>query len=79
MIEVNSRYRDGFSWRKTHETSLEESVRAGWVAGRDTPSGECPQSFPSSGSFLMSQLFVSGVQSIGALVPASVLLINIQD
>ena len=40
MIEVNSRYRDGFSWRKTHETSLEGSVRAGWVAGRDTPSGE---------------------------------------
>ena len=37
----------------------------------------CPQSFPVSGSFLMSQLFVSGGQSIGAL--ASVLPMNIQD
>ena len=36
----------------------------------------CPQSFPASGSFPISRLFVSGGQSIGAL--ASVLLINIQ-
>ena len=36
-----------------------------------------PQSFPSSGSFLMSQLFASGGQSIGA--SASVLPVNIQD
>ena len=35
------------------------------------------QSFPASGSFLMSQLFTSGDQSIGTL--ASVLLKNIQD
>ena len=36
----------------------------------------CLQSFPVSGSFLMSQLFASGGQSIG--VSASVLPINIQ-
>ena len=36
------------------------------------------QSFPASGSFLMSQLFASGGQSIGASVAATVLLINIQ-
>ena len=36
-----------------------------------------PQSFPASGSFPMSQLFVSGGQSIGA--SASVLPMNIQD
>ena len=39
------------------------------------------QSFPASGSFLMSQLFTSGVQSIGASASASasVLPMNIQD
>ena len=36
----------------------------------------CPQSFPASGSFPMSQLFTSGCQSIGA--SASVLPMNIQ-
>jgi len=35
------------------------------------------QSFPASGSFLMSQLFTSGGRSIGA--STSVLLIHIQD
>ena len=39
----------------------------------------CLQSFPASGSFLMSQLFSSGGQCIGASASASVLLINIQD
>ena len=39
----------------------------------------CLQSFPASGSFLMSQLFTSGGQSIGASASASVLPMNIQD
>ena len=39
----------------------------------------CPQSFPVSGSFLVSQFFTSGGQSIGVLVSASVLPMNIQD
>ena len=38
-----------------------------------------PQSFSASGSFLMSQLFTSDVQSIGVSASASVLLINTQD
>ena len=37
------------------------------------------QSFPASGSFQMSQLFVSGGQSIGVSASASVLPMNIQD
>ena len=37
------------------------------------------QSFPASGSFLLSQLFASGGQSIGASASASVLQVNIQD
>ena len=39
----------------------------------------CPQSFPTSESFLMSQLFASGGQSIGAPASSSVLPMNIQD
>ena len=41
------------------------------------PFSSCPQSFPASGSFLMSQLFTSGGQSIGA--SASVLSMNSHD
>ena len=38
----------------------------------------CLQSFPASGSFPMSQLFIAGGQSIGASASASVLQSNIQ-
>ena len=38
----------------------------------------CPQSFPASGSFPMSQLFISCGQSIGSSASASVLPMNIQ-
>ena len=37
------------------------------------------QSFPASGSFLMSQFFTSGGQSIGVSASVSVLPMNIQD
>ena len=43
-----------------------------------SPFSSCPQSFPASGSFPMSQLFPLGGQSIGASASASVLLMNIQ-
>ena len=43
------------------------------------PFSSCPQSFSALGSFLMSQLFASGGQSIGASASASVLPMNIQD
>ena len=39
----------------------------------------CLQSFPASGSFLMSWLFSSGGQSIGASASSSILPMNIQD
>ena len=42
------------------------------------PFSSCPQSFPVSGSFSMSQLFTSGGQSIGASTSVLVLPINIQ-
>ena len=44
-----------------------------------TPFSSCLQSFPASRSFPMNSLFTSGDQSIGALVSASVLPMNIQD
>ena len=39
----------------------------------------CLQSFPASGSFLMSQFFALGGQSIGVSASASVLPMNTQD
>ena len=43
------------------------------------PFSSCLHSFPSLGSFLISQIFASGGQSIGASVSASVFPVNIQD
>ena len=43
------------------------------------PFFSCPQSFPASGSFPMSQLFASGGQSIGVSASTSVLPTNTQD
>ena len=43
------------------------------------PFSSCPQSFPASGSFQMSQLFASGGQNIGVSGSTSVLPMNTQD
>ena len=43
------------------------------------PFSSCPQSFPASGSFQMTQLFASGGQNIGVSASTSVLLMNTQD
>ena len=43
------------------------------------PFSSCPQSFPTSGSFQMSQLFTSGGQNTGVSVSTSVLPMNTQD
>ena len=43
------------------------------------PFSSCPQSFPASGSFPMSQLFASSGQSIGVSASASVLPMDTQD
>ena len=43
------------------------------------PFSSCPQPFPASGSFQMSQLFASGGQSFGVSVSTSVLPMNTQD
>ena len=48
------------------------------ISSSITPSFSCLQSFPASGSFLVSQLFTSSGQNIGTLASASVLPMNIQ-
>ena len=48
------------------------------ISSSIVPFSSCLQSFPASGSFLMSRLFTSGGQSIGASASASVLPVNIQ-
>ena len=49
------------------------------ISSSVVPFSSCPQSFPASGSFQMSQLFTSGGQSIGVLASKSVLPMNTQD
>ena len=49
------------------------------ISSSVVPFSSCPKSFPASGSFPMSQFFVSGSQSIGVSASASVLPMNIQD
>ena len=48
------------------------------ISSSAAPFSSCPQSFPVSGSFSVSQLFISDGQRIGVLALASVLLMNIQ-
>ena len=49
------------------------------ISSSVVPFSSCLQSFPASRSFLMSQFFASGGQSIGASASTSVLPMNIQD
>ena len=49
------------------------------ISSSVVPFSSCLQSSPASGSFPMSQFFISGGQSIGVSASASVLLLNTQD
>ena len=49
------------------------------ISSSVVPFSSCPQSFPTSGSFQMSQLFASGGQNIGVSASASVLPMNTQN
>ena len=48
------------------------------ISSSVVPFSSCPQSLPASGSFLMSQLFTSGGQSIGVSASTSVPPMNTQ-
>ena len=49
------------------------------ISSSVVPFSSCPQSFPASRSFQMSQLSASGGQSIGVSASTSVLPMNTQD
>ena len=49
------------------------------ISSSVVPFSSCPQSFPASGSFQMSQLFASGGQRSGVSASASVPPMNTQD
>ena len=49
------------------------------ISSSVAPFSSCPQSFPASGSFPMSQLFTSDGQTIGVPASTSVLTMNTQD
>ena len=49
------------------------------ISSSVVPFSSCLQSFPTLGSFRMSQFFASGGQSIGVSASASVLPMNIED
>ena len=49
------------------------------ISSSIVPFSSCPQSFPASESFQMSQLFASGGPSIGVSASTSVLPMNTQD
>ena len=75
------------SWTTAHQASLSitnlqsllKLMSTESVISSSVVSFSCPQSFPASGSFQMSQLFASGGQSIGVSASASVLPMNTQD
>ena len=67
----------------TKSRSLLKLMSMSWwchptISSSVVPFSSCLQSFPSSGSFLRSQFFASGGQSIGASASTSVLPMNIQ-
>ena len=49
------------------------------ISSSVVPFSSCPQSFPTSGSFPVSQLFASGGQSTGVSASISVFPMNTQD
>ena len=49
------------------------------ISSSVVPFSSCPQSFPASGSFPISQFFTSSGQRIGVSASASILPMNIQD
>ena len=73
-------------WTSVHQASLSfiksqslhklMSIELVMLSNHLAPFSSCPQSFPASGSFPVSQLFAWGTESIG--ISASVLPMNIQ-
>ena len=67
------------SWSSPKPMSIKSVIYHPTISSSVVPFSSCPQSFPASGSFQMSQLFISGGQIIGVSVSTSVLPMNTQD
>ena len=65
------------SWSLPKFMSI-SSVMPSAISSSDALFSFCPQSFPASGTFLISQLFASDNQNTGVSASASVLPVNIQ-
>ena len=74
---------DSREWRSTPRVHSNSGSSSGWchptISSSVVPFSSHLQSFLASGSFPMSQFFVSGGQSIGVSASASVLPMNIKD
>ena len=68
----------GAWWATVHGSQRVGNAIQPSISSSVVPFSSCPQSFPASGPFLMSQPFTSGGQRIGASASSSVLLMNIQ-
>ena len=60
---------------QTHVQWVSDAIQ---ISHPFVPFSSCPQSFPASGSFEMSQFFASGSQSVATSASASVLPMNIE-
>ena len=67
------------SWSPPKLMSIELVMPSNHLILCVIPLSSCLQSFPTSGSFQMSQLFASGGQNIGVSASTSVLPMNTQD
>ena len=67
-------------WTVAHRASLSFTISQSWfkLMSIESVMPSNHQSFPASGSFPMSRLFISGGQCIGASTSASVLSMTIQ-
>ena len=67
----------------THRVYIDSCPLSWWyhptISSSVIPFSSCLQSFPTSGSFQMSQFFASGGHSIGVSASTSVLPMNTQD
>ena len=76
-------------WSAAHQASLSitnsrSPCPLNWwchptISSSVVPFSSCPQAFPASGSFQMSQFFTSDSQSIGVSASTLVLPVNTQD
>ena len=67
---------DVLEFTQTHVHWVNDAIQL--FSSSVIPFSSCPQSFPTSGSFPMSWLFISGGQNVEVLTSASVLTMNIQ-